>query len=67
MDDSQKIREESVTIHGHPGLELGDVITTGHESGADGSVRRVLGFNETIGTVYEMSLSDLGAPEVETP
>lgn len=60
LEESQKVTLESVVLKGHPGLELGDIVTTSEYGSATERDRRVLAFSETIGAgSYEQALTDL--------
>ncbi|NIR26506.1 MAG: hypothetical protein GWN77_06020 [Gammaproteobacteria bacterium] len=66
MEKTHRVTAESVTIKGHPGLQLGDIVTV-DEPGGGGKNRRVKGFSEVIGTVYETTLSELESLDAEEP
>jgi len=65
---SQRITDERMSINGHPGLELCDVIQTARVPTGTPFSRRAFSISEVIGSgKYEMSLQNLQDVDSETP
>ena len=63
---SQKIGSSTLSIIGHPGLEIGDAIDVAEEPGDAPETRRVWAYSEVLGSVYEMNMTDLRDQTEET-
>jgi len=64
---SKKIITNAITIIGHPGMEIGDVVSVAETPSGSPESRLVLSYNETIGSVYTMDISELRTQAEETP